>query len=176
MSEADYKRGRDHERLDVIDFLQYPPGPLPDYWKTCVAELLVALKGGRHVGSAKRLYGEDEERLPRPTNGPAMTKTYQTHELKTWPVFFDAVKRGDKTFEVRKNDRGFQRGDRLVLRKYDPVLGDYRDSIGKRVDADQAETVILKVTYVLPGMGIKNGYVCMGIELVLAEEHSSEDP
>lgn len=52
----DYERGRDHERLDVIDFLQYPPGRLPDHWKTCVAELLVALKAGRHVGSAKRLY------------------------------------------------------------------------------------------------------------------------
>lgn len=53
---TDYQRGRDHERLDVVDFLQYPPGPLPDHWKTCVAELLVAVKAGRHVGGAKRLY------------------------------------------------------------------------------------------------------------------------
>lgn len=45
----------------------------------------------------------------------------KTHELKTLPVYFDAVLRGDKTFEVRKNDRDFQTGDVLVLREYDPV-------------------------------------------------------
>ena len=38
-----------------------------------------------------------------------------THKLKTWPVFYDAVARGEKTFEVRKDDRGFQKGDKLVL-------------------------------------------------------------
>lgn len=43
-----------------------------------------------------------------------------THKLKTWPVYFDAVKRGEKTFEGRRNDRGFQRGDHVVLmRTYD---------------------------------------------------------
>lgn len=38
-----------------------------------------------------------------------------THKLKTWPVFYDAVARGEKTFEARKDDRGFQKGDKLVL-------------------------------------------------------------
>ena len=52
--------GRDHERLDVADFLQHPPGRIPDHWKTCVAELLVAVKAGRHVGGAKRLYDKGE--------------------------------------------------------------------------------------------------------------------
>ncbi|MCK9513115.1 MAG: hypothetical protein M0R28_18065 [Pigmentiphaga sp.] len=55
-STSEYKRGRDHERLDVLDFLRYPPGSLPEHWKTCVSELLEALKAGRHVGSAKRIY------------------------------------------------------------------------------------------------------------------------
>jgi hypothetical protein len=40
-----------------------------------------------------------------------------THELKCWPEMFDAVAEGRKTFDVRKNDRGYQTGDRLVLRK-----------------------------------------------------------
>lgn len=44
--------GREHERLDVIDFLQHPPGRIPDHWKTCVAELLIAVKAERHVGGA----------------------------------------------------------------------------------------------------------------------------
>lgn len=38
-----------------------------------------------------------------------------THKLKSWPVYFDAVKRGEKTFEGRRDDRGFQKGDRVIL-------------------------------------------------------------
>jgi hypothetical protein len=45
----------------------------------------------------------------------------KTHELKIWPVYFDAIERGDKTFDVRKNDRDFQTGDTLVLREYEPT-------------------------------------------------------
>lgn len=37
------------------------------------------------------------------------------HELKTLDVFFDAVKRGAKNFEVRKDDRAFQAGDTVTL-------------------------------------------------------------
>lgn len=35
------------------------------------------------------------------------------HELKTRAVYFDAVQRGEKNFEVRKNDREFAVGDVL---------------------------------------------------------------
>ena len=37
------------------------------------------------------------------------------HELKTWRPYFEAVASGSKTFEVRKNDRFFQRGDFVTL-------------------------------------------------------------
>ena len=40
-----------------------------------------------------------------------------THHLKTWPVYFDAVARGEKTFEGRRDDRGFQNGDIVVLQR-----------------------------------------------------------
>jgi hypothetical protein len=43
-----------------------------------------------------------------------------THELKIWPVYYQAVKSGQKTFELRNNDRGFQKGDRVILREFDP--------------------------------------------------------
>lgn len=39
------------------------------------------------------------------------------HVLKTLPDYFDAVARGEKTFEVRRDDRGFQKGDILVLHR-----------------------------------------------------------
>ena len=42
------------------------------------------------------------------------------HELKILKSYFDAVASGYKTFEVRKDDRGFQKGDSVILREYDP--------------------------------------------------------
>lgn len=43
-----------------------------------------------------------------------------THELKTWPRMFQAIWDGEKTYEVRLDDRGFQRADQVRLREWDP--------------------------------------------------------
>lgn len=42
------------------------------------------------------------------------------HELKIWPQYYARVADGSKTFEVRENDRGFQYGDTVALREWDP--------------------------------------------------------
>lgn len=44
------------------------------------------------------------------------------HELKTWPEPFEAMWRGDKTAEFRKDDREprFREGDTLRLHEWDP--------------------------------------------------------
>lgn len=42
------------------------------------------------------------------------------HELKIWPQYYCRVADGSKTFEVRDNDRGFQPGDTVVLKEWDP--------------------------------------------------------
>ena len=82
----------------------------------------------------------------------------QFHQLKTWPQFYQAVLDQKKTFEGRKNDRGFKEGDYLILEEYDPSAGAYT---GRRT--------VRGVTYVLHAKdahGIKDGYVILGIELV----------
>lgn len=49
------------------------------------------------------------------------TEHIATHELRTWPGYFQQTWLGRKTFDVRLDDRGFQRGDGLVLREWDPA-------------------------------------------------------
>jgi len=64
------------------------------------------------------------------------------HELKCWPEGFQAVVDGRKPFEVRKDDRGFEVGDTLHLREYDPDVGTYT---GRETD--------VRVTYIYRGVG-----------------------
>ena len=40
------------------------------------------------------------------------------HELKILPEYFNAIISGEKTFEVRKNDRPFHKGDLLALNEF----------------------------------------------------------
>ena len=43
------------------------------------------------------------------------------HTLKIWPQFYHPVAFGAKTFEVRNNDRAFQKGDTVILKEWDPT-------------------------------------------------------
>ena len=76
------------------------------------------------------------------------------HELKVWPEFFNAINRGDKTFEVRMNDRDFKQGDYLTLREWNPDTGLFTGRL-----------LVRYVTYIMDGndIGIKCGYVVMGL-------------
>jgi hypothetical protein len=49
----------------------------------------------------------------------------KTHYLKTWPEYFAEIADGDKTFELRKNDRDFESGDVLVLQEWSPESKEY---------------------------------------------------
>jgi hypothetical protein len=46
----------------------------------------------------------------------------KTHELKTWPQPFTAIWEGRKVHQIRRRDRPFAVGDKLVLREWDPSV------------------------------------------------------
>jgi hypothetical protein len=48
-----------------------------------------------------------------------------THHLKSWPEFFQAIKAGHRTHELRRNDRHFAIGDILALHEFDPDAKNY---------------------------------------------------
>lgn len=75
-----------------------------------------------------------------------------SHHLKCWNEFHDAIRRGEKTFEVRKNDRDFQVGDVLRLHRFDPETQTFSSSVISRL-----------VTYIMhgPAFGIEAGYCVM---------------
>lgn len=66
-----------------------------------------------------------------------------THDLKIWPEFFGAVASGEKTAEIRRNDRGFEVGDILLLHEWEPTTEKYTGRVCRR-----------RVSHVLHGMGI----------------------
>lgn len=77
-----------------------------------------------------------------------------THILKVRPDYFHAIWDGDKTFEIRFNDRDFKVGDVLDLRGFEPET--------QRFTGDH---LLRSVLYVLHGglFGLAEGYVCMSL-------------
>lgn len=95
----------------------------------------------------------------------------RTITLKVEPPYFDALLNGEKTFEVRKNDRAYQRGDLLQLIEWHPARARYDDchacrNFGWDPHPTKRE-VGAKVTYVYSGDprwgGIEPGYVVLAL-------------
>jgi len=57
----------------------------------------------------------------------------QTHLLKIRKPYLDKVMSGEKTFEIRKNDRDFQVGDFVVLIEYPKPLANSPNEIKKKI-------------------------------------------
>lgn len=53
------------------------------------------------------------------------------HELKCQSKYFKALWCGDKTFEIRLNDRGFEERDEITLQEID---GAYHDYTGREIE------------------------------------------
>lgn len=78
------------------------------------------------------------------------------HELKIWPQYYCRVADGSKTFELRKNDRGFQPGDTVRLREWDDQMITKRDEDPMGYDEWQepkgytGKSLEFRIGYVLP--------------------------
>jgi hypothetical protein len=88
--------------------------------------------------------------------------TMREHRLKTWPTYFEAIRRGDKRFEIRRNDRDYGVGDSLVLREWDPAL---RHEGLIEADGYTPRTLRCEITYVMHGgrLGIDPQFCVLGI-------------
>lgn len=75
------------------------------------------------------------------------------HKLKIWEPYFSKVISGEKTFEFRKNDRGYEVGDTIVLREWSAKTG------------YSGWQVIALITYILNGgsAGVPEDYCVMSI-------------
>lgn len=83
------------------------------------------------------------------------------HRLKTVQPYFNDMRNGAKMFDVRKNDRGFNVGDIVVLEEY-------RDTGGAFTSGYTGLVIRKKIVYILKeNYGIKSGYCVLGLENIV---------
>ena len=83
------------------------------------------------------------------------------HELKILPKYFADVISGEKTFEIRKFDRPFHKGDLLALNEYDVEMKCYTGN-----------SCLVYIDYILNDKEYcKQGYVVMSIKPCTAWKH-----
>ena len=76
------------------------------------------------------------------------------HAVKEWPVHFNDVISGRKTFEVRKNDRNYAVGDLIALNEYDTEKERYTGN-----------SCLCYIDYILNDNAYcKEGYIIMSIK------------
>ena len=77
-------------------------------------------------------------------------------DLKIEPKYFEAQEKGNKNFEIRKNDRGYQVGDLLFLHEYEN-------------NQYTGRLLVRKVTYIT-SYKQKEGYVVLGTKRLASEK------
>lgn len=80
------------------------------------------------------------------------------HKLKCWTPYYLAIVAGDKKFDVRRDDRGFQKGDTVLLEQYNPGDGYVCSESGRPYSIEK------RIQYILTGgqFGVEPGYVVLG--------------
>jgi hypothetical protein len=100
--------------------------------------------------------------------------TPNVHELKTDPEVFEAVYNGDKTYEIRFNDRDYQSGDILILKETEFSVQEMKSGKQLKYTGRKCESV---VTHVLKGpmYGLLDGWVILSIIVLERESGNIHD-
>lgn len=76
------------------------------------------------------------------------------HYLKIWPEYFEPLRIKQKSFDVRKNDRDFKKGDMVVFEEWDPATKAYT-----------GQSCIRFIKYMIQGIfGLPKEICVLGIE------------
>lgn len=76
-----------------------------------------------------------------------------THQLKCWSEYFKPISNNTKTFDLRKNDRGFKVGDDIAFEEYNPATSEYVGPVAIR-----------RIVYMLEHFdGLMPGYCILGL-------------
>ena len=79
------------------------------------------------------------------------------HVLKILPEYFDAVRCGDKRFEIRLNDRNFQRGDILRLKEW----------TGEKFTGEEIDVAVRYILRADEWYGLQPGWCVMSIDTMV---------
>lgn len=74
------------------------------------------------------------------------------HEVKIYPSQYQPILDGDKFFDVREDDRGYQRGDTIHYREWDPTSKQYTGRESR-----------MEITHVQTWGGLSGGHVALGV-------------
>lgn len=88
------------------------------------------------------------------------------HEIKLREDYIEPVLSGKKNFEVRLNDRGYQKGDWVRFKAVSRQ--------GVTYVKPELEKATFEITYVHSGLGLQEGYVVFGIRSIDVNEKASK--
>jgi hypothetical protein len=93
-------------------------------------------------------------------------------KLKSWSPFFQAIKAGEKTHDLRsKKDRSFEVGEKIILEEYEPFTGEYT-----------GDTLVAKITYITDDVTpcafssavLDKGYCILSLRVVCKRDDENE--
>lgn len=105
----------------------------------------------------KKLREQEQERKMQELPSDKEESKTKVHTIKLAKMYYEDVKSGKKSFELRKNDRGYKQGDILKMLEY-------------AEGAWTGRQIIAEVTYLLENYaGIEEGYCIMAIKVIYQE-------
>lgn len=143
-------------------------------YSTCNVKTGTCQKCDEYVDKAeaektdKQRYSEEQDRIDRETKKKLAEREHEEkldaalsdnkpdhkiHEIKIAAMYYEDVVSGKKSFELRKNDRGYKQGDKLIMLEF-------KDGkhTGRIVNAD--------IVYMLEDYtGLAEGYCILGIQV-----------